>query len=51
MIDYLVCENCGSRLARAIDRPDHTRIECPVCGDVDFVWKDNEYEDYDWEDE
>lgn len=42
----VTCDHCGSRAARAIDRPDCWRIECPVCGVVDFIWKDNEYEDY-----
>jgi predicted nucleic acid-binding Zn-ribbon protein len=45
MSNKLTCDHCGSRYATAIDRPDCWRIECPSCGSVEFVWKDNEYED------
>jgi hypothetical protein len=49
------CDHCGSVRATATDRPDCTRIDCPACGSVDFIWRDNEYEyedfDPDCEDE
>lgn len=46
----VTCDYCGSALARATDQPDCTRIDCPICGATEFLWKDNEYE-WDWEDE
>ena len=44
----VICDHCGSCKAKAIDKPDCTRIDCPVCGSTEFIWKDNEYE---WDDD
>jgi hypothetical protein len=41
----LTCDHCGRPHANAIDRPDAIRIECMACGSVDWIWKDNEYDE------
>ena len=43
----VTCDHCGSAKAVAIDRPDGTRIDCPICGSTEFIWADDEYEEYD----
>lgn len=38
------CDNCGSSLAKVVDLPDCVRLECPVCGYVEWIGEENEYE-------
>ncbi len=40
----VTCEHCGSKLATATDKPDCTKIECPVCMTVDFSPREDEEE-------
>jgi ribosomal protein S27AE len=42
-----VCENCGSWLVIATDKPDSISLTCQRCGTVEWIWKDNEYEEDD----
>jgi phage FluMu protein Com len=42
------CDYCGSCNASVIELSDSTRVDCPECKKVDFIWKDNEYE---WDDD
>jgi hypothetical protein len=40
-----ICEHCGSVYVVFVDRPDGVSIRCEVCGIVEWIWKDNEYEE------
>jgi ribosomal protein S27AE len=39
------CDHCGSIHITKTPMPDGIRIECGVCGTVEWIWRDDEYDD------
>lgn len=43
-MDIDTCDFCGSPVI-VTDLPDGIKVSCTICGMVDFIWKDDDYDD------